>query len=85
MSRLSKTLSKSSEFSEGPDKASYFDKPLMAFRVRQFWRTRLFWLLHLVSQFRRFGLLAVRSRFIGEALALDAQQRLFCAGGIVEA
>jgi len=57
----------------------------MSFRVRQFWRTRLFWFLHLVSQFRRFGLLAVRSRFIREPLAFDAEQRMFGASAVVKA
>ena len=55
------------------------DKSAVSLRVRQLWRARLFWLLHLVSQFLRLGLLVRRSRFIGEALAFDAQQRLFGA------
>ena len=37
------------------------------------------------SQFRRFGLLALRSRFIGQPLAFDAEQRAFGASSVVNA
>jgi hypothetical protein len=38
---------------------------------------------YLLSHSLRFGLLAVRSRFVSEAFALDADQRAIGAGGIV--
>src|SRR5208283_5221556 len=57
----------------------------MTLRVRHFKRTRLPWFFHSVSQFLRFGFLALRSRFISEPLALDPAQGAFGARGIVNA
>ncbi len=70
-------------FLGGFDFPCSLNKSLVALRVPQLGRTRFLCLIHLVSQFRRLGLLVRRSCFIGKALAFDAQQRALGAGGII--
>ena len=54
------------------------------FRLPLLWRAA-FRSRHSVSQFRLLGLLALRSRFIGQSLPFDAEQRAVGALDVVDA